>query len=556
MAQHAEPDVATTESIRGANPFVGMTPRHMASAALRYALAAGRRPTVLAAEALQWASEEARVVAGTATIAPDPRDKRFSDPAWTHPIWRRVAQAYLTTGHRVLDSVDQVGLDPKSAARAKFALSQIVEATAPTNSLIGNPTALKRAMGTRGRSLIDGGRHFLHDVRHNGAMPSQVDTRPFRVGETVAVTQGAVVHRTPMFELIQYQPTTPKVASRPTVVIPPQINRFYFLDLAPKRSFIEYALSRGIQMFVISWRNPTRDERDWGLDAYASACIEAMEVAASITRADRVNIAAFCAGGMTGSAVLSHLASTGRDLVEAVTLAVTLIDTEVSSTLNMFSSERTMRSAIAKSRRKGVLEGRDLARVFAWVRPNDLVWNYWVSNYLLGLNPPAFDVLAWNSDATDLPATLHAEFMHLWSDNALMHPGKLTLLGTPVDLSTVKQDAYVVGALTDHLVPWQSAYAATQVLGGNVRYVLSNSGHIQALINPPDNPKASYYTNEDNPADPAEWLAGAGKVTSSWWVDWADWTLARSGGQRNKPRTLGSKAHPTVVAAPGEYVRH
>ena len=554
MSQHTQ-DAPAAEVIQGANPFVGMTPRHMVSAAGRWAAAAGRNPTVAVAEVLRWGAEEARVLAGVSDVEPDPKDKRFSDPAWHNPVWKRVAQAYLVTGQHLLGSVDQFGLDPKSAARARFALSQVVEATAPTNSLLGNPAALKRAAGTRGRSLVDGGRHFLHDLRHNGGLPSQVDTRPFRVGETIAVTEGAVVHRSPMFELIQYRPTTAKVASTPTLVIPPQINRFYFLDLAPGRSFVEYALGQGIPMWLMSWRNPTRDERDWGIDDYASACIEAMEVTAEVSGSDRVNVAGFCAGGMTESAVLSHLASTGRDLVEAVTLAVTLIDTEVTSTLNMFSSERTVRSAIAGSRRKGVLDGRDLARVFAWVRPNDLVWNYWVSNYLLGQNPPAFDVLAWNSDATNLPATLHAEFMHMWNDNALLNAGRLTVLGTPVDLSTVKQDAYVVGARTDHLVPWQSAYAATQALGGRVRYVLSNSGHIQALINPPGNPKASYYENDDTPPDPARWLEGATQVQESWWVDWARWTLERSGDLRAKPRRLGSRAHPTIVAAPGEYVR-
>jgi polyhydroxyalkanoate synthase len=541
-------------AIQGANPFVGLTPGHMVSAAGRWAAAAGRHPLVLASEVLKWGSQEARVAAGVSTIAPDPKDRRFNDPAWSHPVWKRVAQSWLTTRDCLLGSVDEFGLDPKSAERARFALSQIVEATAPTNSLLSNPAAIKRAAGTRGRSLTDGGRHLLHDVRHNGGMPSQVDTRPFRVGETIAVTPGAVIHRSPLFELIQYTPTTAQVATRPTVIIPPQINRFYFLDLAPGRSFVEHAVANGIQTMVISWRNPGPDERDWDLDAYAAACIEALEVARDVTGADRVNVAGFCAGGMTESAVLAHLAASGRDLVEAATLAVTLIDTEVTSTLNMFASERTVTTAIANSRRKGVLEGRSLSRMFAWVRPNDLVWNYWVSNYLLGHNPPAFDVLAWNNDATNLPAALHAQFMHMWIDNALVHPGMLTVLGTPIDLGMAKQDTYVVGARNDHLVPWQSAYAATQAFGGEVRYVLSNSGHIQALINPPGNPKASYLHNDVNPADPTAWLEGAERVDDSWWVDWADWTLARSGAMRARPRSLGNRRHRRVCEAPGRYV--
>jgi len=556
VPEHQEDHDPSVQIAQGANPFVGMTPRHMAAAAARWAGAASRHPLVLSAEGLKWAAEQARVVAGVSAVKPDPKDKRFADPAWKHPMWRRVAQSYLVSAGSLLSSVDQVGLDPKSAARARFALSQAVEATAPTNNLFANPVALRRAVDTRGRSLVGGGKNFVHDVRRNGGLPSQVDTRPFRVGETIATSRGEVIHRHSMFELIQYEPTTARVSARPTLIIPPQINRFYFLDLAPKRSFVEYAVGRGIQTFLVSWRNPTPENRDWDLDAYAAACIEAAEVAAEVSGQDSVNLAGFCAGGMTQCAVLSHLAAQGRDLVGSATLAVTLIDTQITSTLNMFSTERTVRSAIAASRRKGVLDGRELSRVFAWVRPNDLVWNYWVANYLLGKDPPAFDVLAWNADATNLPAALHREFMGMWNDNALMKPGTLKVLGSPVDLATVKQDAYVVGALTDHLVPWQSAYAATQKLGGDVRFVLSNSGHIQALVNPPGNPKASFYTNDANPSDPAAWLAGAEQVRSSWWVDWADWTKARSGESRPKPRKLGSAKHPRIVSAPGEYVRH
>jgi polyhydroxyalkanoate synthase len=243
------------------------------------------------------------------------------------------------------------------------------------------------------------------------------------------------------------------------------------------------------------------------------------------------------------------------DLVNAATLGVTMLDTQADSTLNMFASRRAVQAAIAKSRRKGVLDGKALARVFAWVRPNDLVWNYWVSNYLLGLNPPAFDVLAWNKDATNLPATLHAEFLHLWVDNALMNPNTIEVLGSKVDLGQVKNDVYAVGALTDHLVPWQSAYAATQAFGSDVRFVLSNSGHIQALINPPNNSKASFRSAAETPADPAEWLAAAEPSAGSWWVDWADWTIARSGQRRPKPRRVGDRKHPVLEIAPGRYVR-
>ncbi|MDT4915696.1 MAG: poly[(R)-3-hydroxyalkanoate] polymerase subunit PhaC [Pseudonocardiales bacterium] len=548
-------EITATEVIQGANPFVGLTTGQIAGAAGRWALSFGKHPTVLVSELLSWGGAEAKVLAGVSKLEPAPGDKRFTDPAWQRALWRRLAQSYLLTRDTVLGSVDELGLDPKSANRARFALSQITEAAAPTNTLLGNPAALRRAGQTRGRSLLDGARHMYYDVRRNGAMPSQVDTRPFRVGETVAATKGAVIHRTPMYELIQYTPATPKVHALPTVIVPPQVNRYYFLDLAPQRSFVEYAVSRGIQTFMISWRNPGPEEREWGLDAYAQASVEAMRVAAEISGVEQVNAVGFCAGGMTLAMILSHLAATGDELINAATLGVTMLDTEADSTLNMFASRRAVQAAISKSRRKGVLDGKELSRVFAWVRPNDLVWNYWVANYLLGHNPPAFDVLAWNKDATNLPATLHAQFLHLWVDNALMNPNTIEVLGSKVDLGQVKTDLYAVGALTDHLVPWQSAYAATRAFGSDVRFVLSNSGHIQALINPPGNPKASFLVAGSTPENPDEWLAGAERSPGSWWVDWADWTIARSGAERSRPRRVGDRLHPVLEIAPGRYVR-
>jgi polyhydroxyalkanoate synthase len=395
---------------------------------------------------------------------------------------------------------------------------------------------------------------MVSDWRHNGGMPSQVDTRPFIVGGNLAVTPGAVVHRTPVFELIQYEPATDSVRERPVLIVPPQVNKFYFLDLAPGRSFIQHGVTQGLQMFVMSWRNPTPAERDWSLDTYVDACLEAAEVACAIAGTPDLNMVGFCAGGITQSLLLGHLAATGRDLVSSSALAVTTIDTEAKSTMNMFATRRSVEAAIAQSRRKGMLSGRDLARVFAWVRPNDLVWNYWVSNYLMGEDPPAFDVLAWNSDSTNLPAALHAEFVRLFMDNALLQPGQLSVLGTPIDLSKVTTDLYVVGATTDHLVPWQAAYVATQAYGGRSRYVLSNSGHIQALVNPPGNPKASFLTSDDTPPDVEVWLKGATRHIGSWWTDWAQWTTERAGEQRPAPTRLGSVRHPPLDPAPGTYV--
>jgi polyhydroxyalkanoate synthase len=310
---------AGAAAVLGANPFVNLTPQQMARALGRWAAMLGRHPTVLAAEVLVWTSDELRVLAGASELAADPKDKRFADSAWQNPAWRRVAQSYLATRDGLLRSVDHLGLDPKSVDRARFALLQIIEAMAPTNSLAGNPAAIKRAWRTRGRSLIAGAGHFVRDLRHNGGMPSQVDPRPFRVGETIGVSPGAVVHRSEVFELLQYDAVTPTVRAVPIIVIPPQINRFYFLDMAPGRSFVEYCVQRGLSTFMISWRNPGPEHRAWGLDTYAAACLEAAEVATDILGSDQTNVIGFCAGGMTEAALLSHLAQTGNEIVNAST---------------------------------------------------------------------------------------------------------------------------------------------------------------------------------------------------------------------------------------------
>ncbi len=547
-------DLQPTDAIRGANPFIGLTPRQMAAASGRFAAAAARHPTLVASELANLTAEQLRILVGAGGTEIG-KDKRFSDPAWQHPLWNRLALLYLAGDESLVRVVDNVGLDEKSALRARFAMMQVSAASAPTNTLLGNPAALKRAAATRGRSLVDGLRHLAHDVRHNGAMPSQVDTRPFTVGENLACTPGSVVYRSELCELIQYEPTTPRVRSRPMVIVPPQVNKYYFLDLAPGRSFVEHAVAQGMQVFMVSWRNPTAAQRDWSIDTYLSGLLDVFGVVRSITRSKDVNATAFCAGGMTLLMLLSHLSSTGQnELVNAVTLGVTGVDTAVESAVNMFASRRAVEASISRSRKKGVLEGRSLAGVFAWVRPNDLVWNYVVNNYLLGLNPPAFDVLAWNSDSTNLPAAFHAEFIDLFVANGLRNAGSTVALGTPVDLATVKNDMYVVGAMTDHLVPWTSTYAATQATSGEHRFVLSNSGHIQALVNPTDNPKASFLAADSYPQDPNEWLALARKEAGSWWTDWAAWALARSGRERAAPKALGNSAHPPTEAAPGRYV--
>src|SRR5262249_11114340 len=319
------------------------------------------------------------------------------------------------------------------------------------------PAARRRAGGTSGASLWSGLRHLAADAVHNGGLPSQVDRRPFRVGANLAVTPGQVVFRNDVLELLQYRPTTPTVRERPLVFIPPQINKYYILDLAPGRSLIAYAVAQGFQTFAVSWRNVTPAQREWGLGAYVAALRDATDAAREIAGSPRLNVIAACAGGITTATLLGHLAALGDERVSAATFLVTVLDTSVPSAVGTIVSEKPVAAAIRRSGKRGVLRGADLARAFALLRPNDLIWSYWVGNYLLGGEPPAFDILYWNDDATNLPAALHAEFLALFVDNSLCKPG-IEVCGTPIDLGRVAADVYAVGALTDHITPWEACY--------------------------------------------------------------------------------------------------
>jgi len=547
---------STDPLVLGANPLVGLSRPQIAAALGRLLQRVVVEPGVVTAGGLDAIRQLIEVLVGRSDVAPEPRDKRFLAPAWSeNPVYRRLLQAYLVETRSLLDVVDEVELDAKSRERARFALSLLTEAVAPTNTLLGNPTALARAVETRGRSVLAGLRHLAHDVRHNGGMPATVDARPFTVGGNLAVTPGQIVHRSEVFELIQYAPAGTTTFTRPLVAIPPQINKYYISDIGPGRSLIEHMVGAGVPYFAVSWRNPTAAQRAWDLDTYVAACKEAIEVACEITGSADANVVGMCAGAITMACLLGHLAATGERLVHSATFMVAGLDTAQESQIGMLASQPAVEAARARSHRAGVLDGRDLARVFAWLRPNDLVWNYWVNNYLLGEDPPAFDILYWNADTTRLPAGLHSDFLDLFTTNGLAHPGTLTVLGTPVDLGKVDIDAYVVAGSTDHIVPWQTAYQTTQLLGGDTEFVLSSSGHIQAIVNPSGNPRSSYRTRGGvPPADADGWIEGAEKSAGSWWDHWSTWLGARSGDQRRAPTHLGSAAHPALEAAPGRYV--
>jgi polyhydroxyalkanoate synthase len=545
---------ATIEAITSNLP-AGLDSGQAAAAGVRLARSLVRQPGALLRHGVGLAAEGAKIAVGTSEVEPDRKDRRFKDETWSkNPVYKRVCQAYLAWDRELHGLVDDLTLDEKSKLRAEFLLNLFTETVAPTNSLLGNPAALKKARKTKGRSLVDGARHALHDLRHNGGMPSMVDSRPFTPGDTVAATPGQVVFRNAVLELIQYAPNTDTVHARPMVVVPPQINKYYILDLAPGRSLMEHLVTSGHQTFAISWRNPGPDQRDWDLNTYVAAIIEATDAAIEITGSKDVNILGVCAGGITTAAALGHLAEIKDKRIKSVSFLVTILDWEVPSTMGTFISGPVVEASKRRSQSKGVLPGDDLNRIFAWLRPNDLVWNYWVNNYLMGENPPAFDVLAWNGDSTNLPAALHGDFMNMAVENSMTKPDEVIVLDTPIDMADIDCPAFVVGAVTDHITPWQACYETVNLVGGKSEFVLSSQGHIQALVNPAGNPKGEYRTNKVTPDTAEEWLEEATSHNGSWWDYWIKWLKPLAGTRVAAPTELGSEAHAPIEAAPGSYV--
>jgi polyhydroxyalkanoate synthase len=541
-----------------ANPLVGVRGEDLVASARVLLGEMLNNPAVFMRQYVALLAELGRIATGGSVLAPDPKDRRFADPAWkNNAAYRALAQSYLAWGNALHGFLAEAKIGSREAERARFLVSLLVDAFAPTNSLAGNPAALKKLVETGGASLLLGFENLLRDVVRNGGLPSQVDTRTFAVGKNLATTPGSIVLRTEVMELIQYRPATDEVHQRPLLIAPPQINKFYVFDLAPEKSIIRYCLEAGLQTFAISWKNPTAAERSFGLDTYVAGLEQAVDAMRVITGSKDVNIWGSCSGGITTSAFLAHIAARGEAKVHSATVAVCLLDMAVTqnTTAGLFVTAESITAAKHASQFTGVVEGRELARMFAWMRPNDLIWNYWVNNYLLGNAPPAFDVLYWNNDSTRLPARLHADFLDLIDANPFVNAGRLVVLGTPLDMARVDLDSYVVAGLSDHITPWQGCYNTAKIYGPRSTFVLANSGHIQSLINPPDNPKACFWAGASSAADAQVWLEQAVKHSGSWWPHWREWIKARSGEAKSAPSKLGNKELPALDAAPGRYVR-
>jgi polyhydroxyalkanoate synthase len=486
---------------------------------------------------------------------PVPKDKRFTDPAWEeNPAFWALRQGYLAWGEYAMELLRSSDLDRVSESKAEMALSFVHDALAPTNFPVTNPAVLKRAFETGGRSLADGLRNFTDDLLHNGGKPRQVDTSPFEVGRNLACTPAKVVYRSDLIEVLQYTPQTERVHEVPLLCSPPWINKYYVMDLAPQRSFIEWAVQHERTVFAISYRNPDASMAGTTMDDYlVKGPRAAMDVVTEITGAEKIDLVGLCLGGALTMMTATYLDEVGEDRLNTITLLNTMVDYTDPGALGTFTDEETVAKLEKKMQKHGFLEAGDMSGTFDLLRPNDLIFNYVVSNWLLGQQPPAFDILAWNGDSTRMPAAMHSFYLRNFYLHNNFVKGRLTVRDQVLDLSDVDQDLYVVAAINDHIVPWTSSYATLKHIRSDTRFVLSSGGHIAGIVNPPS-PKAWYLTGSEYPEDPQQWRNGAQKHDGSWWEDWTEWGAKRSGPLVEPPPT-GSENHPVLGDGPGEYVR-
>ena len=560
MAQETRLENEAAQSTNALGPLIGVAREDFVGAVALLLRETASDPQRLMRHAKEMGEDMVKIMTGKSELAPDPKDKRFMDPAWQYnPFFRAGAQYYLAVQKGMRNWLEELELDELERNRANFIANIIIDGLAPTNTLAGNPMAQKQLINSGGLSLIKGLQNAYNDMVHNKGMVSQVDKRPFKLGENIATSKGSVVLRTEMMELVHYAPTTDEVYEIPQLTIPPQINKMYINDLSPDKSVVKYQLDNGIQTFVISWRNPSKEQGVWGMDDYIRSCEEAMEAVSKITGSKKVNVSAGCSGGQTASVLASKLAAEGSDLLGTLTLMVCVLhpkptDIEAASLV----SENGMALARKRAEKAGVIKADDLARGFAWLRPNDLVWNYVINNYLLGMDPPAFDVLFWNADATNLSASLMGDFLTLFETLAFTKKGEVEMAGHKIDLSKVKSDLFILGGVTDHITPWKATYRSTELFGSkDITYVLSQSGHMQAILNPPGNPKAKYYVQKKKgklPATADEWLQGTEEVAGSWWPFWIEWMQKRSGDKVPAPKEVGNAEYAPLDPAPGLYV--
>jgi polyhydroxyalkanoate synthase len=491
---------------------------------------------------------------GTAEV----KDRRFKGEAWAHnPMAAFTAAAYLLNTRTMMALTDAADTDAKTKARIQFAVEQWAAAAAPSNYLALNAEAQQKAIETKGESISKGIQNLLHDMQQGHV--SMTDESLFEVGKNVATTEGKVVFENEFFQLLEYKPLTAKVYERPFLFIPPCINKFYILDLQPENSFIRYAVAQGHRTFVVSWRNPDESLRNTTWDNYVEdVAIQAIKVVQEIGGAKQINALGFCVGGTILSNALAVLAARGEKLVASATLLTTLIDFTDTGVLDVFIDEAFVKFREGQFAEGGLMKGKDMASTFSFLRPNDLVWNYVVGNYLKGETPPPFDLLYWNSDSTNLPGPMYAWYLrNTYLENNLIKPGKAMVCGEKIDLRKVDMPLYIYGSREDHIVPIGGAYASTQVFPGKKRFVMGASGHIAGVINPPAAKKRCYWTGSETslPKDAEQWISKAKEHAGSWWTDWSAWLKTHAGKQIAAPKAYGRGKHKAIEAAPGRYVK-
>ena len=489
------------------------------------------------------------------------QDKRFASPAWAeNPLAAFSAAVYLLNTRTMLGLADAVDSDPKTRNRVRFAVEQCMAAAAPSNFLAFNADAQKKAIDTKGESIAMGIKNLLHDVQQGHV--SMTDESLFTVGKNVATTEGAVVFENEYFQLLEYKPLTAKVFEKPFLLVPPCINKYYILDLQPENSLVRYAVAQGHRTFVVSWRNPdaslaTKSWDNYIEDALIKAIHVTREIAGKPAEDESINALGFCVGGTMLTTALAVLAARGEKPVHSVTLLTTLIDFTDSGILDVFIDEAFVKFREQEMGKGGLMKGKDLASTFSFLRPNDLVWNYVVGNYLKGETPPPFDLLYWNSDATNLPGPYYAWYLrNTYLENNLIKPGVAKVCGEKIDLRLLDMPFYLYGSREDHIVPIEGAYASSQVLPGNKRFVMGASGHIAGVINPPAKNKRSHWIRTDGklPKSHVEWLKGAKEHPGSWWTDWSLWLKGNAGKQVAAPKIYGRGKYKVLMPAPGNYV--
>ncbi|HLL29644.1 MAG TPA: class I poly(R)-hydroxyalkanoic acid synthase [Allosphingosinicella sp.] len=488
------------------------------------------------------------------------QDKRFAAPQWRdNPLFDMIRQSYLLVSERLLGSVDSIeGLDPKQREKLRFVTRNFVDAMAPSNFAATNPLVLQRAMETKGESLLKGLEHMLRDV--SKGQLTHTDPQAFEVGRNIAVTPGKVVKRTPLYELIQYSPATDEVHETPLIIFPPWINRFYILDLNPKKSFIRWAVEQGLTVFVVSWKSADESLAETTLDDYVlRGQIDAIDTVRDLLGVESVHAIGYCVAGTTLAATLALLEARGEaDKVASATFFTAQVDFSEAGDLNLFVADETLQLIEQISAEKGYLDGRYMAATFNMLRGRDLIWNYVTNNYLMGEDYAPFDLLHWNSDTTNLPAKWHQAYLRdFYRDNKLVRAGALVVDGTPIEIHKVKTPTYVQAGREDHIAPAASVWKITHYFQGPMRFVLAGSGHIAGVVNPPEAQKYQYWTNDGKPGSLEEFVAGATEHKGSWWPDWAKWigALAEKKVPAKGARVPGKGKLKAIEDAPGSYVK-